>query len=323
VRLSFLAPKAGECRWSVQSAFLALGLLATACRSAPAPLPPDVAQGQQAFARAEALESRGAWREAAIEYERVARVERSTLGREPARALVRAAALWSEHLSDPARAERDLFYAIRAWPDAAPADDAVRALERLAPAGLRERLLGVAAELGQAEVVDNLRFAAAGLIEHTEPARARAEYEQLARDFPQRGLRDDALWRAAGLARQAGDTRGALEDLRLITSRRRDSFLIGSFESQWVDDAQLLTGRILLEDLHDTARAVAAFELLRDDMKTSTLRDDAQMWIARARAQAGDAGGVCAALALLRRDFPDSRYLRREAPELAQKNGCR
>jgi len=58
-------------------------------------------------------------------------------------------------------------------------------------------------------------------------------------------------------------------------------------------------------------------------MPDSTLRDDAQMWIARAFAQSGDAAHGCAALARLRHDFPTSRYLRREAPELGAQLGCK
>jgi hypothetical protein len=62
---------------------------------------------------------------------------------------------------------------------------------------------------------------------------------------------------------------------------------------------------------------------VRDELADSPLRDDAQMWIARAYAESGDRAHACGALARLRAEFPDSRYLRREAPALAADLGCR
>jgi outer membrane protein assembly factor BamD (BamD/ComL family) len=301
--------------------FVFLLLLNLAC---PKPPPPaDVVKGERLFGRAEELERAQDWSAAAKEYERVAAVERSTRGREPARALVRAAQIRAERLQEPVRAAADCWRAIVSYPDAAPADDAVRELVRLRPPRLREDLLATARELDRTEVADNLRFEAARLLETENPAQARLELESLAHDYPQSGLRDDALWRAAGIARTAGDTDGALEDLRIITAKRRDAMFVGSFNSAFMDDAQLLKGQIWLEDKHDVAKAVLAFELLRDDMPDSTLRDDAQMWIAKAYAQGKDPARACAALARLRKDYPDSRYLRRGGPELSAELGCK
>src|SRR5262249_6941578 len=155
------------------------------------------------------------------------------------RARVRAAQIRADRLSDPEGAAADCWRAIRSWPDAAPADDAVHELVRLGGPNLRAELLAAARSLARTEVGDNLRFAAAELIEKEQPARARAEYEAIARDYPQSGLRDDALWRAAHIARASGDSDGALEDLHQITARQRDSMLIGSFNSALMDDAQL------------------------------------------------------------------------------------
>jgi len=281
-----------------------------------------VLAAERRFGEAEELLRAGHFREAALAFEEVGRNAYGTLGREPARALVRAAALWADQLGDPARAAADCWRAISKYPDAAPADDAVLELVRLHPPRLREQLLRAVRAAGQHEVADNLAFEAAALAEKDAPAQARAEYEVLAASFPHSALRDDALWRAARLARAAGDADGALDDLARITARRREPLFVGSYNSQWLDDAQLEAGRIWLEDKHDVDRAVAAFEFLRDDMTQSTLRDDAQMWIARARAQAGDRRRACEALARLRRDFAESRYLRREAPALAGELGC-
>jgi tetratricopeptide (TPR) repeat protein len=282
-----------------------------------------VVAGERAFADAEARERAGDFAGAAAAYEGVADVERSTRGREPARALTRAARLAADKLADPERAERDLWRAVTSYPDAAPADDAVRALVRLNRPGLRRKLLEASAALARSEVGDNLAFAATELIEHTEPTRARAEYEGFAQAFPKSGLRDDALWRAARMARAAGDFRGAIADLERLTAPQREALLVGSFRSGFRDDAQLLQGRIYLEDLHDYEHAARAFERLRDETTTSTLRDDAQFFLARTHAQAGDRKRACANLARLGREFPESRYLKRDAPALFAELGCR
>jgi hypothetical protein len=298
---------------------LACAALAAACATTP---PPDVAAGQRMLDEAERLESAGHYQEALAIYERIPTVEHQSLGRHPARALVRSAAIRADRLGDTAGAVRELWAVIHTYPDTAPADDAVRTLVRIGPPHLREDFRQAAVDLQTTEIADNLRFEAAALIADQQPATARTEYEQLARDFPRSGLRDDSLWRAAQLARAARDAKGALDDLSEITRRRRQPLLVGSFNSEWLDDAQLETGRIYLEDLHDPKKAIAAFTLLRDDMRDSTLRDDAQFWIARAHFAAGDLPATCAALGELARRFPDSRYLRKDAKVLATSAGC-
>jgi TolA-binding protein len=286
------------------------------------PIPPDVQVGQNAMTRAEKLEADGKYEEAATLYESIPSLVRSTRGRDPARALVRAADLRATRLSQPARAEEHLWTVLGRYPDTAPADDALRMLVRAGPAGLADKLLALAERVPQTEVADNLRFEAAVLVAGEDSIRARRIYEELAKTYPKSPLRDISLYRAAEIARAARDLDGALLDLRYITSRRRDSFLVGTFNSTWLDDAQILTGRIHLEDRRDFGKAVAAFEHLRDDMTESTLRDDAQMWIVRTHVAAADSARACAAIERLRKQFPESRHLRREAPEVAKQIGC-
>src|SRR6202012_2633848 len=134
------------------------------------------------------------------------------------------------------------------------------------------------------------------LARHDRAADAIAVFDTLANDWPHSSLRDDALWRAANLARTGGDFQGALRRLRLMLSTRKDAIITGSYNYLQLDDAQLLVGRIYLDDLHDPARAAEAFELLADDYPASTLRDDALYDLARARREAHDVPAACRAL---------------------------
>jgi tetratricopeptide (TPR) repeat protein len=296
-----------------------LAVVSATCATRP---PPEVQRTLAAMDDAAALDDAGRYAEAAAAYERVPTLSRGTHGRDAARALVRAGQLRVDKLADPDGAERDFWQAIERYPDAAAADDGVRALVRLGRPRLRERLLYDAGRLAGTEVADNLRFAAAELAAPAAPAVARIEYEAIARDYPTGGLRDDALWRAAALARATRDPRGALEDLRLITMRRKQPLVVGSYLSVWLDDALLEAGRIWLEDLHDVPHAVESFEDLRDNFPDSTLRDDAQWLIASAYAQAGDRARSCGALARLRKQFADSHFARKEGAALAAQLGC-
>src|SRR5207248_4427551 len=128
--------------------------------------------------------------------------------------------------------------------------------------------------------------------------------------YPHSGLRDDGLWRAAELLRGSGDFDGALRRLRRILASRKDALITGSYNYLQLDDAQLLTGRIYLDDLHDPARAAEAFQLLADDYPESVLRDDALYDLARAKREQHDVPAACRALARLIKQFPDGNRVR-------------
>jgi tetratricopeptide (TPR) repeat protein len=257
---------------------------------------------------------------------------RSSDRRKVARALVRAAQL-AEDLGDGAGAERIAWRAVETYPDEMPADDALALAVRLGarrdPRALAARLDALQPRLARFDIGDNLAFARAELARTAldDAPDAVARYDHLADAYPHSGLRDDALWRAAELLRAAGDARGALARLQHILDTHKDAFITGSYNSIYLDDAQLLYGRICLEDLHDPARAADAFENLADDFKDSTLRDDALYELARARLARhtppgdGDRRDACAALARLFREYPDGNRVT-AGRTLARELGC-
>jgi len=266
------------------------------------------------------------WREAVAAW--LAVPPRSSDRRKSARALVRAAVVTTEELRDDPTAERLAWEAVARYPDEVPSDDAlalaVRLGKRRDPAALARRLDALWPEVAKLDLGDNVLWERAELMRTSSdtPLQAVPIYDKLVAEYRRSGLRDDSLWRAAELLRAAGKPLDALKRLRVILDSRRDALITGSYNSIWLDDAQLLTGQILLDDLHDAARAIEAFALLADDFPESTLKDDALVELARAQVAHRDPAAACKALARLLATYPDSNR-RRQAQALAQELACR
>lgn len=240
--------------------------------------------------------------------------------REAARALAEAARL-REAQGDRGAIDlaiADCERAVSTYPGELGADDALERWLRLARRrgddlrALRDRLDALAVTQAQSDAVDNLLFAAGDLSDRDlhDARGAVVRWDELARRFPRSSLRDDALWRAAALLRQGGDPRGALVRLEGILATRRSAWITGSYNSVLLDDAQLLHGRILLDDLAAPREAARDFERLADDYTESVLRDDALFALAQAREAQGDRAAACAALSRIEHDFPDGNRVR-------------
>ncbi len=211
-----------------------------------------------------------------------------------------------------------LWRVITDWPDEAPAGDALRTLltdgRGRAPRALADQFAKLLSELAGTGVADNLLWSLADLTEHelANPEGARALYDRIYREYPASGLRDDARWNAARISRAIGDFRGCVERLRGLLATREVALGAGSYFSIWLDDAQLLLGQVLRDDLHDLAGAAAAFRRLPEDYPASILKDDALYELAVTLEAGGDRAGACKAIAAMRELEPDSKYLRRE-----------
>jgi TolA-binding protein len=150
-----------------------------------------------------------------------------------------------------------------------------------------------------------------------DPNGAIAIYDRLVERYPHSGLRDDALFRSALILRKAGDARGALKHLQQILDSRRDALITGSYNSLYLDDAELLYGQICLDDLHDPARAADAFQTLAD-FPDSVLRDDALFELSRAEVTREDVKAACRALERLVKKFPNGNRVRAARERLGE-----
>jgi tetratricopeptide (TPR) repeat protein len=247
--------------------------------------------------------------------------------RKIARALSRAAELADEELHDEAAALAHARRAVREFPDEVPSDDALRLLVKLGkrsdPRALASELDALWPKVKDADLGDNVLFERAELARTVlgDPASAVRFYDQLAATYRRSPLRDDALWRAAGVEREAGHPQAAVKHLQALLDTRRDAYITGSYNSEFLDDAELMMGRVWLDDLHDVGQAIAHFSALADDYPESTLRDDALYELARAELARKNTPAACARLARLDREFPDSNR-RRQAAALASELAC-
>src|SRR5262249_19536979 len=162
-----------------------------------------------------------------------------------------------ERLHDDDSAVNLCWRVIDEYPDEVPADDALKLAIRIErarnPGSLQQKLTALWERHRKLDLGDNLLFARAELADSVEL------YDQLAELYPHSGLRDDSIWRAAAILRKQGDFRGAILRLQKILDYHKDALITGSYNSLVLDDAQLLVGRIWLDDLHQPEQAALAF----------------------------------------------------------------
>ena len=246
--------------------------------------------------------------------------------RTAARALHRAADVAHVELHDDSAAAALAWRTVESYPDELAAGDALALAVRIDEArdwqALATRLAALYPRVVKFDIGDNVLFERGMLLSrHDRATEAIAIFDELADAYPHSSLRDDGLWRSAELLRASGDFDGALRRLRRILASRKDALITGSYNYLQLDDAQLLVGRIYLDDLHDPARAAEAFALLADDYPESVLRDDALYDLARAKREQRDVPAACRALARLIKQFPDGNRVR-AARALMQELAC-
>jgi tetratricopeptide (TPR) repeat protein len=240
-------------------------------------------------------------------------------GEHAAEAAYRAAALRIERgggADDAQRGWHDMELVPRRFPQHGVAHVAVRRLVDHADdggtrAGLDE-LRSLERDLAGTELEPRVAFATAEHVEALgDESAARDAYLRIADrwPYPFGGFFDDALWRASLLDEKLGRFQGAVDDLERMVSVRETTTLIGTYERPKYVPAMLRIGALWRDRLHDRARARAAFHRLYADFAHSTARDDALWQEAALWREDGDTHTACDRLALLVREFPDSRYV--------------
>jgi tetratricopeptide (TPR) repeat protein len=140
---------------------------------------------------------------------------------------------------------------------------------------------------------------------------ARDAYVLAAKRFPYPSgpLTDDAWWFASIADEKLGDARAAIHDLEEMLAPREDSTLgQGSYERPRFPPGQKRIAELWRDQVHDDARARAAFHRLYTDFAPSVLRAEALFEEASLARKDGDDGATCSATRSLVNDFPESRY---------------
>ncbi len=168
------------------------------------------------------------------------------------------------------------------------------------------------AKLEATELSEDAIYLRATMLRRAERRReAREEFVRCAtkHGYPKGSLFDDAYWHAAELDLELGEPRRAIDDLeRLLAPREASSLGQGSYERPRYSMAQLKIGEIYRDQLHDPAKARAAFRKLADEHKTSLLRDDALFAEALIARGQGDRDGACEPMRTLVRELPESVF---------------
>jgi tetratricopeptide (TPR) repeat protein len=234
-----------------------------------------------------------------------------------ARALFRAGRLLYEKTGRKERALRIWQKALMRYPATAAADDSLdRIVLHYRATSPKDKLLvylwSVFRALRDRPVSDNVLWSIAEIYrrETNDLHNAARVYDRIAVRDPKGPLADDASFRAASIYRKLGKPLEALVRYDRILRTKSDSWVVGSFNSLFLDDAQLQVGLTWLEDLGKPGRAVDAFRRLADDFESSVLRDDALWWLALTHLRRGDENKALAAHQELARRFPSSRFVR-------------
>src|SRR5262249_8875762 len=162
------------------------------------------------------------------------------------------------------------------YPESSAADDALRNVvadgRKRNPRQLYGALRDLYGRLAATAVGDNLLWAMATLAHEdlSDDATALADCDRLVAAHAGSPVWDDALWLGAQLARDHGDPEGAVRRLRKLLATREQSFVIGSYLSVHLDEAQLELARILRDDLGRPREAVKELQILPKDYPTST-----------------------------------------------------
>ncbi len=241
----------------------------------------------------------------------------------PARTRARAAWLLLQYTD--CRESGRYWELLEKYPDTVAAEDALWRYLELAtePPGDRiRRLVRFYGRHRTRTVADLVLFEAARQA-HRQPGEAWRNYavhllDFLAKRHPDSPRRDEALITAARWSRELGRTKEAIGFVRRLLETRETSLFFGDYNSQYLDDAQLLLGDLHLER-GETKAALSAWRALPQRFPKSRLRDRVQLRLMDTYTTLGQPKQACAAARELVKKTPRSRFAPRAKNLLA---GC-
>lgn len=226
------------------------------------------------------------------------------------------------HDDQPAATELRLDV-VRRYPDEVAADFALQDIVRIqiATENFRELealLLNLVEETAGTAVGDNVWFELAQLRDEKlhDPNGALDAYRQLFARFEKGPLADDALWEMAQIYSRHQMWEPALALLQKLAEEVEASWFVGSYESDWVDDAIYEAGWINLVFRADYSTAAKWFKRYIDKFPEGLLADDAAWNLVESARLTGDEDQYRDALRSFVENYPESRYVRRARARL-------
>ncbi|MCD6499923.1 MAG: tetratricopeptide repeat protein [Deltaproteobacteria bacterium] len=235
--------------------------------------------------------------------------------RDGARGMYRAAGILAGPLHQERRAMRVWKNVVARYPDTVSAEDALARIVAWyrghdAVPALLSYLRATLRRSPDKAVTVHVLWESARIEQKVlhRPARAVRLYEQVYRLRPRGALADDAMIAAARTWRRLQRPDQALVWYKRLLGTKTASWIVGSYHSEWLDDALFELGQTYLDDLGRIGRAKDAFRKLVKDFPDSVLRDDALWWVCLCDLRQGHAAWARKALANLVRRFPESRF---------------
>lgn len=231
----------------------------------------------------------------------------------------RARACWLILQTNKVRDPQAYWDLLERFPTTVAAEDALREairLERGSPKTLVWKLVAFYKKYPHTLSAELALLEAAHLASSI-PALAWQDYALhllafLARYHPESPHRDAALYRAARLCHAQGRWADAIYFLKQLLQTKETSFWFGDYNSEWLDDAQLLLGDVYLAQ-DKKKKAIKAWSALPRRFPHSRLRDRAWVRLMRVHENLGNHTHACLAARTLLEQIPKSRF----APEAA------
>lgn len=272
-------------------------------------------RAEVAFDAAVKLRREAHFKEAAEAFERVAREHPSS--RRAPHALSAAGSLYLWQLNAPWRAA-SLFDRVIAGPDDAPGV-MLAYTQRLSIERTRAGAKGELALIHKlyslrptSEQAPYLLLRASKILEDDldQPVAALSPAQRVVESFADTSWSDEATIREGRLLRKTGRAADALRSYRRLIATRTESFIVGEYDSDFLDEAYFELAETFEVDLNQPEKAEEAYLRLVDEMPDSIKVDDALHLAAEIARKRGDTKSAAKYHETLRRLRPDSRFLR-------------
>jgi TolA-binding protein len=270
------------------------------------------------FRQAEILREKQDFQAALTAYERIWTTDK--VDEWGSRSMFQSAML-NEDLGDRHESTRLLLKTVFKYPDEISADNALHEIYRRfepTPRALDAILGDMAPYLSHTMLAGNVLFLKAQNQDKNlqDIGAAAKTYRRIYMEFPEDAIADDALWEMTNLYRRVQDWPSVIQNLKVFANNTESSWFIGSYDSEFVDNAIFELGEINMLFVEDYDEAVYWFERFADSYDDSLRAPKALYFAAEARRlQHADHLHFAALKDLIRR-YPESKWAAKASDRL-------